>query len=52
MISDKQRKRVLGYISKGVEEGATCLVGGRTRPPVSTRDSMSGQRFSSTSTTR
>lgn len=28
VISDKQRKRVLGYISKGVEEGATCLVGG------------------------
>ncbi len=28
LISDKQRKRVLGYINKGVEEGATLLVGG------------------------
>ncbi|MGO9181801.1 aldehyde dehydrogenase family protein, partial [Mycobacterium sp.] len=28
VISDKQRKRVLGYINKGVEEGATLLVGG------------------------
>jgi acyl-CoA reductase-like NAD-dependent aldehyde dehydrogenase len=32
VISDKQRKRVLGYISKGVEEGATCLVGGPDAP--------------------
>ncbi len=32
VISDKQRKRVLGYINKGVEEGATCLVGGPDAP--------------------
>jgi aldehyde dehydrogenase (NAD+) len=28
VISDKQRQRVLGYIRKGIDEGATCLVGG------------------------
>jgi aldehyde dehydrogenase (NAD+) len=28
VISKKQRERVLGYIQKGVDEGATCLVGG------------------------
>jgi aldehyde dehydrogenase (NAD+) len=28
VISDKQRQRVLGYIQKGIDEGATCLVGG------------------------
>ena len=32
VISDKQRKRVLGYIQKGVDEGATCLVGGTDAP--------------------
>jgi acyl-CoA reductase-like NAD-dependent aldehyde dehydrogenase len=32
VISDKQRKRVLGYINQGVEEGATCLVGGPDAP--------------------
>ena len=32
VISDKQRRRVRGYIGKGIEEGATCLVGG-TEPP-------------------
>ena len=32
VISDKQRKRVLGYINKGVEEGATALVGGPDAP--------------------
>ncbi len=32
LISDKQRKRVLGYINKGVEEGATVLVGGPDAP--------------------
>jgi acyl-CoA reductase-like NAD-dependent aldehyde dehydrogenase len=32
LISDKQRKRVLGYINKGVEEGATALVGGPDAP--------------------
>jgi aldehyde dehydrogenase (NAD+) len=33
VISDKQRQRVLGYIQKGIDEGATCLVGG-TEPPA------------------
>jgi aldehyde dehydrogenase (NAD+) len=33
VISDKQRRRVLGYIHKGIDEGATCLVGG-TEPPA------------------
>ncbi|MEA2669316.1 MAG: aldehyde dehydrogenase, partial [Chloroflexota bacterium] len=28
VISAKQQERVLGYIQKGVDEGATCLVGG------------------------
>lgn len=32
LISDKQRKRVLGYINKGIEEGATALVGGPEAP--------------------
>ena len=32
VISDKQRSRVLSYIQKGIDEGATCLVGG-TAPP-------------------
>src|ERR1700722_13169914 len=32
VISDKQRRRVLGYISKGVEEGPTALVGGPDAP--------------------
>jgi aldehyde dehydrogenase (NAD+) len=32
VISDKQRKRVLGYIQKGIDEGATCLVGGPDAP--------------------
>src|ERR1700678_4051961 len=32
VISDKQRQRVQGYIKKGVEEGATCLVGGPDAP--------------------
>ncbi len=32
VISDKQRKRVLGYINKGVDEGATALVGGPDAP--------------------
>ncbi|MCW2651683.1 MAG: aldehyde dehydrogenase [Mycobacterium sp.] len=33
VISDKQRSRVLGYIQKGIDEGATCLVGGTDPPP-------------------
>jgi acyl-CoA reductase-like NAD-dependent aldehyde dehydrogenase len=32
VISDKQRTRVMGYIRKGVEEGATALVGGPDAP--------------------
>jgi acyl-CoA reductase-like NAD-dependent aldehyde dehydrogenase len=32
VISDKQRRRVLGYIQKGIDEGATMLVGGTDRP--------------------
>jgi aldehyde dehydrogenase (NAD+) len=32
VISDRQRQRVLGYIRKGVEEGATALVGGPDAP--------------------
>src|ERR1700737_2096077 len=32
VISDKQRERVLGYIQKGIDEGATCLVGGTEAP--------------------
>ena len=32
MISAKQQSRILGYIQKGVDEGATMLVGG-TEPP-------------------
>jgi aldehyde dehydrogenase (NAD+) len=32
VISDKQRQRVLGYIQKGIDEGATCLVGGTEAP--------------------
>jgi acyl-CoA reductase-like NAD-dependent aldehyde dehydrogenase len=32
VISDKQRRRVLGYIEKGIDEGATLLVGGTETP--------------------
>jgi len=32
VISAKQRKRVLGYIQKGIDEGATLLVGGTDAP--------------------
>jgi acyl-CoA reductase-like NAD-dependent aldehyde dehydrogenase len=32
VISDRQRQRVLGYIQKGVDEGATALVGGPDAP--------------------
>lgn len=32
VISGEQRARVRGYIQKGIDEGATCLVGG-TEPP-------------------
>jgi acyl-CoA reductase-like NAD-dependent aldehyde dehydrogenase len=33
VISARQRKRVLGYIQKGIDEGAKLLVGG-TEPPA------------------
>lgn len=32
VISDRQRSRIRGYIHKGVEEGATLLVGGAEAP--------------------
>ncbi len=32
VISDKQRTRVRGYIQKGIDEGATCLVGDAETP--------------------
>ena len=32
VISAKQRKRVLGYIQKGIDEGAKLLVGGTDAP--------------------
>ncbi len=32
VISDKQRSRIRGYIQKGVDEGATMLVGGTEAP--------------------
>ncbi len=32
VISAKQRERVLGYIQKGIDEGATALVGGTGKP--------------------
>ena len=32
VISAKQRKRVLGYIQKGIDEGANLLVGGTDEP--------------------
>ena len=32
LISAKQRERVLGYIQKGIDEGAKLLVGGTERP--------------------
>ncbi|MGW5381563.1 aldehyde dehydrogenase family protein [Nocardia sp. NPDC003963] len=35
VVSAKQRDRVLGYIRKGIDEGATLLVGG-TEPPADT----------------
>ena len=32
VISDKQRQRILGYIQKGIDEGATLEVGGTGKP--------------------
>ena len=33
LVSEEQRERVLGYIAKGVEEGATLAFGGGVREP-------------------
>ncbi|GAB2888250.1 aldehyde dehydrogenase family protein [Streptomyces mayteni] len=33
LVSEEQRQRVLGYIRKGTEEGATLVAGGGTRSP-------------------
>lgn len=33
LVSEEQRERVLGYIRRGVEEGATLVEGGGTRSP-------------------
>ncbi|RKT35805.1 aldehyde dehydrogenase (acceptor) [Microbacterium sp. AG1240] len=33
LVSEEQRRRVLGYIEKGVDEGATLVAGGGTREP-------------------
>src|SRR5262245_8436968 len=37
VISAKQRKRVLGYIQKGIDEGATLAVGGTDAPAGRTK---------------
>jgi len=33
LVSEEQRQRVLGYIEKGIDEGATLVAGGDTREP-------------------
>lgn len=33
LVSEEQRERVLGYVRRGVEEGATLVTGGATRSP-------------------
>ena len=45
-------RRVLGYIQKGIDEGAKLLVGGTEAPAGRDRGSGSSRRCSSTSTTR
>ena len=52
LISAKQRDRVLGYIEKGVAEGATLALGGGRPRRTSTRAASSSRRCSPTSTTR
>ena len=52
VISAKQRERVLGYIQKGIDEGAKLSSAAPMRRPGSTRGSGSSRRCSSTSTTR
>ena len=42
VISAKQQERILGYIQKGVDEGATMLVGS-TEPPEAVRQGILGQ---------
>ena len=52
-LGQAARAASVGYIQKGVDEGATLLVGG-TEPPEGARQGIlrQAQRFSSTSTTR
>ena len=52
VISAKQRERVLGYIRTGVEEGATCLVGGPDADTGRHRVLCPARRFSPTWTMR
>ncbi len=52
VISGKQRKRVVGYIQKASTRAPPAWSAAPSHRPDSTRDSGSGQRFSSTSTTR
>ena len=52
VISAKQRTRVLGYIQKGIDEGAKLLVGGTDAPAGRDKGSGSSPPCSSTSTTR
>ena len=53
VISAKQQSRILGYIQKGVDEGATMLVG-QHRAAQAVRQGILGQpnAFHRTSTTR
>lgn len=51
MISERQRDRVMGYIRKGVEEGATALVGGPDAPTGFDKGFFVRPTLSSTSTT-
>ena len=51
LISAKQRDRVEGYIQKGIDEGATLLVGGTGAPAGLERATTPAPPSSSTSTT-
>ena len=50
LASERQRDRVLGYIDKGVDEGATLATGGSV-PLTSSAAGSSSRRCSATSTT-
>ena len=52
LISAKQRDRVLGYIEKGIAEGATARARWRPARAPSDRATTSSRRCSPTSTTR